>query len=285
MESDATTENSNQFEDDERFAGVGCLRGCTRDTHIVVTVLSSTVVVLAILKILCHFYTTCVSSFFGDPIWFWVVFGIVSFLFVVDVCRSNTFQYLRNINTTESVLSYVDRMHRTKPEVLWHIQCYHYETRTRRVHRTDSNGQSYTTTETYQERVNTHSASGALSYVRWEDISVPLNRDEIVTYRMTKVSMKKEWAGDAGCKAQRDDFIAANNRDVYYDFSERLVIDGFRSRLLALVDIEKKPCFAHSCWYLLCHASVVFALPYRMWMSSTTGKVRNTISKQIWTTE
>jgi hypothetical protein len=222
---------------------------------------------------------------------FWGLYIIWGIFYLTIVLRSHTFQYLRNINTTETVLAFMDRMYATKPTVTWSIQCYHYETRTRQVRYTVTyyvGNQQHTETryrtETYQERVNTHAASGALQYTRWEDVSVPLCRDEIIEYVLTKVSIKKTWiAGDTGAREQKEDFIRYNNRDEYYDFFEDFELHGFRSRFLGLTDLAKRPCLAHWFWYLVAHTLVVFALPYLMWMSSVTGKVRTTVLKKVYT--
>ena len=54
-----------------------------------------------------------------------------------------------------------------RPQVDWHIQCYHYEDR--QVTRKDADGN--TVTETKRERVNTHSASDKFHFEDWKDLS------------------------------------------------------------------------------------------------------------------
>jgi hypothetical protein len=209
-----------------------------------------------------------------------LVLGVVYLFFVF---RSNTFQYLLNMNTTETVLDFMDRMYRTEPIVRWFIQCYHWEARTRQVAVPRPNGTTQYRTETYQERVNTHSAHGKLIFMRWSDVSVPLNEEEIESFTMTKISVKKIWTGDAGSEQQKEDFIRFNKRDVFYDFSETLELEGYQPRFLGFVDLEKIPTLAHWSWYIVSHLTVVLGLPYRMWLSSKSHKVRTVIQKQIWT--
>ena len=100
---------------------------------------------------------------------------------------------------------------------------------------------------------------------------------------MTKVSVKKTWQGDAGALAQKEEFIRANDLDTHYDFSETLNIKGYRPRFLGFVDLNDVPFFAHWGWYVVSHLTVVFGVPYRMWLSSKTGKVKPVIVKQVWT--
>jgi TMEM151 family len=216
--------------------------------------------------------------------WFIVIESFLGALYLFFVLRSNTFQYLLNINTTESVMDCMNHMYRAEPVVRWFIQCYHFETRSRQVASTDSNGNTTYTTEYYQERVNTHSAQGQLVITRWCDISTPLDQQEIEAYNMTKISVKKTWVGDDGAVKQKLDFICANNLDVYYDFSETLDLEGYRARFLGFVHLDNVPALAHWGWYLASHLTVVLAVPYRMWLSSKSHKVRTAVVKQVYTT-
>jgi hypothetical protein len=137
--------------------------------------------------------------------------------------------------------------------------------------------------EYVQERVNTHSAHGQLFITGWTDVSTPLDQQEIEIYSMMKISVKKAWIGDSGAVEQRNNFIRANHRDVLYDFSETLDLAGYRSRFLGFVDLNNVPVLAHWGWYLVSHLTVVFGVPYRMWLSSKSHKVRTAIVKQVWT--
>mmetsp|Transcript_12371 Transcript_12371/g.14915 ORF Transcript_12371/g.14915 Transcript_12371/m.14915 type:complete len:316 (-) Transcript_12371:110-1057(-) len=265
--------------------GVGAKIGCLRDRHLRVTFFSIAFLIFLVLFSICKISSSCPFNFFdGSPL-FWGVFTITSLCFICETLCSNTFTYLRNINTSETLMELMDRLYKQKPNVTWSIQCYHYETRTREVTEQDSDGHTHTRTETYEERVNTHSAQGMLKYVGWSDVSTPLNQANIEEYQMTKVSLKKEWIGDEGCNEQRSNFISSNNRDTHYDFSENLCIEGFTPRVLSFVDIAERPCLADWRWFLISHATVVFALPYRMWFSSRTGKVRTKVVKKIVTSK
>lgn len=196
-----------------------------------------------------------------------MVFCCVALFFLVEAINSDTFFYLLNVNTSESLLDHMQRLRQTPPQVSWHIQCYHYVVPV---------GPS-----TYAQRVNTHSATGTLFYTGWSDESVILHESEVTKFKMTKINLDKSWTCDAGYARQKSKFIRENNRDKHYDFSEDFHIGGFQDRQLALVDMSKKPCFAHWSWYILSQLTVIFALPYRMWLSSVTGKVCNTIRKTI----
>ncbi len=227
---DEVPEDDASADDEGPIDGVGCAHGCKRDRHLVLTLLTVGLILVPILFALG-------MTFF----WFVVIESIIGGVYLFFVFRSNTFQYLRNINTTETVLGYMYRMYRTESVVRWFIQCYHFETRYRQVASPGPNGSTVYRTETFQERVNTHSAHGHLRFLRWADVSIPLNRDMIETFAMTKISVKKCWAGDEGAMQQKLNFILVNRRDVFYDFLETLELDGYRPRLLGFVDLENWP--------------------------------------------
>ena len=270
---DEVPEDDISADDEGPIDGVGCAHGCKRDRHLVLTLLSVGLILVPILL------AAGIMTFF----WFVLIESIIGAVYLFFVLRSNTFQYLRNINTTETVLGYMDRMYRTEPVVRWFIQCYHFETRYRTVASPGPNGTTVYRTESYQERVNTHSARGHLRFLRWADVSVPLNRVAIETFAMTKISIKKCWVGDEGAAQQKANFILVNHRDVLYDFFETLELDGYRPRLLGFVDLDNIPFLAHWSWYIVSHLTVILGVPYRMWLSSKSHKVRTVIQKQIWT--
>ena len=253
--------------------GVGCMQGCARDRHLALTILT---VVLLILPILMVAGVLTIG-------WFAFIESIVGVMYLGNVFLSTTSQYLRNISTTETVLDHMNQMYRTEPVISWFIQCYHHEMRTRLVATPGLNGITMLRTQTYQERVNTHSAHGKLNILRWTDVSVPLDRKSLEAFVMTKISIKKGWIGDEGADRQRTEFKLVNTRDAFYDFRETLTLSGYRTRLLGFVDLENIPVLAHWRWYVICHLTVILGVPYRMWLSSKSHKVQTTISKQIWT--
>ena len=80
-------------------------------------------------------------------------------------------KYLSNILEKEGATEFIQRLKNEPIEIIWHVACYHYETRTRVVHTTDSNGRKTTRYETYQEKVYTWRASEKYQYQLCIDIS------------------------------------------------------------------------------------------------------------------
>jgi hypothetical protein len=269
----------------EPLAGVGCARGCLRDLHFSVAILSGGLLAILILFLICELESDkCVDDFFSGGFPLWLVLAIVACMFLCEAWNSATFGYLTHVNTTETTLEFMNRLYRGVPYIGWHIQCYHYETHTNTYTETDSEGRSVTRTETVTETVYTHSASGSLQFSSWVDTSEQLDLCEITKYQMTKIDLAKTFTADEGYTDQKGMFIRVNNRDTHYEFTESYEIPGFTPYVLTMVDLAQKPCMAHLGWFLLSQLTVLFALPYRMWLSSVTGKVTTTVSKAITTT-
>ena len=78
-------------------------------------------------------------------------------------CASDSAKYIQNMEDFVDCLENIDRAIKAPPEIYWHIECWHYETRTRQV----SDGQGGTRTETYQEKVVTHVANTKWRIKEW----------------------------------------------------------------------------------------------------------------------
>jgi hypothetical protein len=261
-------------------AGVGCVEGCKRDKHIFAFLISVGLLTLLLIFAGCALSGEFIDGFFRFTTGLWVVFGLAGLIYVAEALHSPTFRYLLHLNHIETVYEYHDRLTRTAPEVLWFIQCYHYETQNHTVDVYDQHGKfQRTETRTETVRVNTNSAHGELVISGWQDTSKPLgNLDD---FQMTKMRLSKSFTADAGYKLQKRAFISANNRDTHYDLNEDYRIDGFKPCVLSVVDVSKKPCLAHWVWFLLAHLLVFLAVPYRAWLCSISGKAKPTISKHI----
>merc|ERR1712096_259677 len=72
-----------------------------------------------------------------------IVFGTLYLGYLIEICLSSTQKYLCNIEEKDGVHRLMDRLQRTAPQIIWRIQCYHMETRTRWTTYTDANGNSH----------------------------------------------------------------------------------------------------------------------------------------------
>ena len=114
-----------------------------------------------------HFYThptaytsPCEDGYIYIPVAFVVMLYLV---YLVECWHSHTrieLQYKVDVNT---VYEKIAMMRESLPIVWWKAVCYHYVRRTRQVTRY-RNGDAFTTTQVYYERVNSHTASSAFNF-------------------------------------------------------------------------------------------------------------------------
>nr|CAD7607879.1 unnamed protein product [Timema genevievae] len=150
-----------------------------------------------------------------------------------------------------SVIERVRQMREALPIVWWKAVCYHYVRRKRQVTRY-RNGDSYTTTQVYYERVNSH-ASGScfvFAYCGVKDISRDLTLD--ARGPITKIRFSKGFAfsnidAAAEFEEQRSRFFSEHERyDDYMEMREGLDLSNipcFKEYVVAYSDPDRLP------WY------------------------------------
>jgi len=212
-----------------------------------------------------------------------ILCGVFFLCYIIEACMSSTQKYLCNIEHKDGVHRLVDRLQRTAPQIVWKIQCYHYETRTRIVSYTDAEGRSQTRFETYTVRVNTHYATQHYRFDAWDDVSGKL--PSLTDYKLTKLNIGKQWMfADAFTEADYNTrqhwFIQFNDRDVSYDFSTKLRIPGHREKILAEVQPGSTPCFLNIGWYWVMNL-LGLSLPFRWYFTSISGRRDFNLIKRI----
>lgn len=101
--------------------------------------------------------------------------GVNSEEHIVETLRSST------SGDTTKLLQKIDMITSASPGLTLHVECYHYETRTRQVQKSrtvrNSDGttstEHYTDTETYEEKVTTYVGYRRVPIIRFRDISAP----------------------------------------------------------------------------------------------------------------
>lgn len=274
---DSTEEQDQQqdsSEDDsvsQNNTGLGWFKGWLRDGHIKHTILYT----ILVLYLLIELFTIGKGNGFAL-----VGFIIFYILFIVEVCFSSTRKYLGNISTTESTMDYMRRLYQTPPTLSIHMSCFHTETRTRLVSYRDSSGNYQSRTETYTVTVTTWTGSEPVNLARWQDGSVRLQYEDIEEYQITKVKLSKSYQGDELFELQKSNFINRNkHRDVSHHYSVKYDIVGYKTHVLTFVDLNKKSEYLSHTWFVIAHVSILPALPYRIWVSSITGKVKPNVHK------
>lgn len=203
-----------------------------------------------------------------------IVLSICLLIYYITQFCSSSCSYLCNRSESASIYNYMEKMFYTPMYKRMHIQCYHYETRTSTYR--DSNGN--TQIRTQQVRVNTYSCYENYYYRSWRDISGRFDLDlsggmeqqerAFVKLRL-KLFMRLAEDGTAtDFEYQKSSFIIRNHRDMFYDFSETLVLDGHKEHILVKVTDYDPPCF-NSFWFIL-FTLLTFAEFYKLHMDKYT---------------
>lgn len=184
-----------------------------------------------------------------------ILFSVFLLIYYITQFCSSSCSYLFHRTETASVYNYMENMFYRPMYKVMHIQCFHYETRT--YSDRDSNGN--TTIRTESVRVNTHSATERYYYISWRDISGKFDLDvsgamtqherPFVKFHLGLIMQLAEDGTQGDFEHQKYSFIARNNWDVHYDFSERLELDGYNEHTLVRVSDYNPPCFS-SFWFI-----------------------------------
>jgi hypothetical protein len=187
---------------------------------------------------------------------------IVWLMYWFEICRSNSLQYLTNIQSEAAVKTYIARLKAARPVVQWSIQCYH------EVEKEDDLGNRTT------ERTNTHSATHTWRYARCMDVTGPPPQFD----RLTKITFKKVLSFDSpGSRGNyhraMSAWVEANNRDAKYDFAETMYhLPGFEAKMVADVSSttgHAKPACASLCGFCLASCGLCTTL-WRWWFGSVS---------------
>lgn len=250
---------------------IGCGQGCRHTMHCKSIWLASVMMAFIIVSIITM-----------NPL-FLIGTAVTYLIHLIESCCSSTKKYLKNSLDQDAVQELITKIHKTPPIIRWHVECYHYETRHYTETRTDSHGRTHTEHRTEQIRVNTHSASTTFRFESWKDVSDPWTTES--DYKMTKITCHSKYTlADEYTKNQylisRNAFTAANDRDVYQDFSENLVINGLVTKILAEMEPGVAPCCLTSNWFCLWSLAGC-GLCYRCWFSSIVGRKKYWIVKEV----
>uniref|UniRef100_A0AAY4ABH7 Transmembrane protein 151A n=2 Tax=Denticeps clupeoides TaxID=299321 RepID=A0AAY4ABH7_9TELE len=179
----------------------------------------------------------------------------------------------------------VQRLQQATPCIWWKAISYHYVRRTRQVTRY-RNGDAYTTTQVYHERVNTHASSCEFDYSRHgvKDVSKELQgllEHPAVRMRFTKCFSFASARAESAYLTQRARFFADNEgQDDYMEAREGMHLKNvdFREHMLAFPDPNRPAWFSRRGVFWL--ASVLlFSWPLRVVAEYRTAYVHYHVEK------
>uniref|UniRef100_W5KUW9 Transmembrane protein 151A-like n=1 Tax=Astyanax mexicanus TaxID=7994 RepID=W5KUW9_ASTMX len=224
----------------------------------------------------------CSSGYVYIPLAFLAMLYVV-YLVECWHCYSKT-AMLAQAEVAE-VYERVQRLQQATPCIWWKAISYHYVRRTRQVTRY-RNGDAYTTTQVYHERVNTHAASSEFDYARLgvKDVSKELRglmEHPAVRLRFTKCFSFSSAQAEAAYLTQRARFFGENEGlDDYMEAREGMHLKNvdFREHMLAFPDPARQPWYARRRVFWLASA-ILFSWPLRVIAEYRTAYVHYHVEK------
>ncbi|KAM9842048.1 transmembrane protein 151B [Aulostomus maculatus] len=198
-------------------------------------------------------------------------------------CRARSeLQYKADV---DSVYERVLRMQQAQPCIWWKAISYHFVRRTRQVTRY-RNGDAYTTTQVYHERVNTHVAEGEFDYSQcgMKDVSRDLKGLEghpATRLQFTKCFSFTEAGPENDYLNQRARFFSEiESLDDYMEAREGMQLKNvdFRENLIAYSHPDKMPWYTSQVAFWLA-ALFMLSWPLRVLIEYRTAYVHYRIEK------
>uniref|UniRef100_A0A673C1R9 Si:dkey-13p1.4 n=1 Tax=Sphaeramia orbicularis TaxID=375764 RepID=A0A673C1R9_9TELE len=206
-------------------------------------------------------------------------------LYMVECWHCRARSELQCKADVDSVYERVLRMRQAQPCIWWKAISYHFVRRTRQVTRY-RNGDAYTTTQVYHERVNTHVAEGEFdfSHCGMKDVSRDLRGLEghpATRLRFTKCFSFTEAGPENDYLNQRARFFSEiEGLDDYMEAREGMQLKNveFRENLIAYVDPDKMPWYSSQVAFWLA-ALLMLSWPLRVLIEYRTAYVHYRIEK------
>ncbi|XP_039624558.1 transmembrane protein 151B-like [Polypterus senegalus] len=189
----------------------------------------------------------CSNGYIYIPLAFLTMLYVVYLVECWHCYSKNMTQHKVEIST---VYERIQRMQQSTPCIWWKAISYHYIRRTRQVTRY-RNGDAYTTTQVYHERVNTHMSSSEFDYSRHgvKDVSkelLGLSDYPATKLRFTKCFSFANSEAETSYLTQRARFFSENEGlDDYMEAREGMHLKNvdFKEHMIAFPDPSHPP------WY------------------------------------
>lgn len=206
-------------------------------------------------------------------------------LYMVECWHCRATSRLQCKADVDSVYERVLRMRQARPCIWWKAISYHFVRRTRQVTRY-RNGDAYTTTQVYHERVNTHVADGEFDFAHcgMKDVSRDLRGLEehsATRLRFTKCFSFTEAGPENDYLNQRARFFSEiEGLDDYMEAREGMQLKNvdFRENLIAYVDPDRMPWYSSQAAFWLA-AMLMLSWPLRVLIEYRTAYVHYRIEK------
>ncbi|KAK0096891.1 hypothetical protein PV326_003998 [Microctonus aethiopoides] len=200
--------------------------------------------------------------------------GMLYLVYLVECYHSPIRIDLHHSEPQDTVLSKLSQLKLAQPTIWWKAMSYHYVRRKRQIIRY-RNGDHYTTTQVYYERVNTHAETSFYfyDYCGVKDISKDLALDSKIP--ITKITPSKGFAfsnmrSATEFEEARSRFFAEQElRDDYMEMREGLDLGYNFTTSTTLVSVFGRPWFTNSYVYW-CLSALLLSWPLRIIIECNT---------------
>ncbi|CDQ78140.1 unnamed protein product [Oncorhynchus mykiss] len=233
-------------------------------------------------KSMMYHESPCSNGYIYIPVAFMVMLYVV---YLVECWHCHTHNQLQHKVNVESVGERVGRMQQATPCIWWKAISYHYVRRTRQVTRY-RNGDAYTTTQVYHERVNTHVAEAEFDYSNCgvKDISKQLQGLDcfpVTKLRFTKCFSFANVESENAYLTQRARFFTENEGlDDYMEAREGMHLKNvdFKEYMIAFSDPDHLPWYVSN-YVFWTAAAFTFSWPLRVLTEYRTAYVHYHVEK------
>ena len=184
------------------------------------------------------------------------IFGVSYLIYLILEFCSSTAKYLYNKKSGEEMYDKMGSLFRAHPNIIFHCECYHYDT----VHYISRDKDGHTHHETRTEKRITYTEGYSIPYYSSRDVSglFYLNCDEAIIKQKyyIKLELKEEinFADEISYmdyNYYKDQFWRRNRfRDVYMDFNEERIIPGLIHHNLVKIG-QSDPCIVRFGWFFI----------------------------------
>ena len=211
-------------------------------------------------------------------------FGLFYLVYIILEFCSPTSKYLCHKSSDQGIYYQMGRLFRTPPEIIFHCECYHYETKV--TYSKDSKGHSHA--HRTRERVTTYRESYSLPYYSERDVSglFYLNCDKAYAQRKKYIKLELIEEINFADAISYYDYERAKaafwrrNRFSDVHFKESRIIPGLVNHNLVKL-VNKEPCLVNYFWFFLA-TIITMAEFYRLYIDSISVyqkfKVRKLVS-------
>ncbi|XP_035214442.1 transmembrane protein 151B-like [Stegodyphus dumicola] len=224
----------------------------------------------------------CDDGYIYIPFAFMVMLYLV---YLVECWHSSTRLELTYKVDVEDVYQYIEQMREAQPIIWWKAISYHYIRRSRQVTRY-RNGDAYTTSQTYYERINSRASSSCFvyNYSDAKDISkkiVDLEKNPVTKIRFSKGFAFASLDVASDFEEQRMRFFRENESfDDYMEMREGLDLLGvdFQEYIVTCASKDYLPWYAsHAMFWIF--SLLLMSWPLRVVIDSKTAYVQYQVTK------